>query len=58
MYGEMITKRVAATVFSKEGSRSHRFPILKEELVAEGEAQKQRSDPRVGEHSGARHPCL
>ena len=41
MYEEMITKRVAATVFSKEGSRSHRFPVLKEEPVAEGEAQKQ-----------------
>lgn len=30
MYKEMITKRVVAIVFSKEGGRLYRFPVLKE----------------------------
>lgn len=58
MYEEMVTKRAAATVLFKKVSRSHRFPVLKEQPLAEGEVQKQRSDSRAGENSGARHPCL
>lgn len=58
MYEEIVTKREVATVFFKKVSRSHRFPVLKEQPLAEGEVQKQRSDSRAGENSEARHPCL